>query len=71
MATPRLLTLRFEQHLPYYRIEQLYACAGVPLSRQPKPLGGAETASRMLPAGRRSREAAAEANPELLGGHGR
>lgn len=38
MATPRLLAntlvLRFEQHLPYYRIEQLYARAGVPLSRQ-------------------------------------
>ena len=38
MATPRLLagmlTLRFEQHLPYYRIERLYARAGVPLSRQ-------------------------------------
>ena len=28
------LILRFEQHLPYYRIEQLYARAGVPLSRQ-------------------------------------
>ena len=38
MATPRLLAntfiLRFEQHLPYYRIEQLYARAGVPISRQ-------------------------------------
>ena len=38
IATPRLLAntlvLRFEQHLPYYRIEQLYARAGVPLSRQ-------------------------------------
>ena len=38
IATPRLLAntlvLRFEQHLPYYRIEQLYARAGVALSRQ-------------------------------------
>ena len=38
MATPRLLAntfiLRFEQHLPYYRIEQLYARAGMPISRQ-------------------------------------
>jgi len=38
MATPRLLAntliLRFEQHLPYYRIEQLYTRAGVALSRQ-------------------------------------
>ena len=38
IATPRLLAntlvLRFEQHLPYYRIEQLYSRAGVPLSRQ-------------------------------------
>ncbi len=38
IATPRLLAntlvLRFEQHLPYYRIEQIYARAGVPLSRQ-------------------------------------
>jgi transposase len=38
IATPRLLAntlvLRFEQHLPYCRIEQLYARVGVPLSRQ-------------------------------------
>lgn len=38
IATSRLLahTLiqRFEQHLPYYRIEQAYARQGVPLSRQ-------------------------------------
>lgn len=38
VATPGLLahtlTQRFEMHLPYYRIEQMYARAGVPLSRQ-------------------------------------
>jgi transposase len=38
IATPRLLahtlTQRFELHLPYYRIEQMYERAGVPLSRQ-------------------------------------
>lgn len=38
IATPRLLahtlTQRFELHLPYYRIEQMYARQGVPLSRQ-------------------------------------
>lgn len=36
-ASPRLLahtiTARFEQHLPYYRIEQQYARLGVPLPR--------------------------------------
>ncbi len=38
IATPRLLahtlTSRFELHLPYYRIEQVYERAGVPLPRQ-------------------------------------
>lgn len=38
MAAPRLLantiSLRFEQHLPYYRIEQIYERTGVALSRQ-------------------------------------
>ena len=38
IATPRLLahtlTQRFELHLPYYRIESMYARQGVPLSRQ-------------------------------------
>lgn len=38
IATPRLLahtlTQRFELHLPYYRIEQMYGRTGVPLSRQ-------------------------------------
>ncbi len=38
IATPRLLahtlTQRFELHLPYCRIEQMYARAGVPLTRQ-------------------------------------
>lgn len=38
IATPRLLahtlTQRFELHLPYYRVEQMYARAGVPISRQ-------------------------------------
>lgn len=38
IATPRLLahtlTQRFELHLPYYRIEQMYGRAGVPLPRQ-------------------------------------
>lgn len=38
IATPRLLahtlTQRFELHLPYYRIEQMYGRAGVPLTRQ-------------------------------------
>jgi hypothetical protein len=38
IATPRLLahtiTQRFEQHLPYYRIEQIYERQGVPLPRQ-------------------------------------
>ncbi|GAA5150373.1 IS66-like element ISBthe6 family transposase [Prosthecobacter algae] len=38
IATPRLLahtlTQRFELHLPYYRIEQTYGRAGVPLTRQ-------------------------------------
>ena len=38
IATPRLLahtlTNRFELHLPFYRIEQMYARLGVPLPRQ-------------------------------------
>ena len=38
IATPRLLahtlTQRFELHLPYYRIEAMYARQGMPLSRQ-------------------------------------
>lgn len=38
IASPRLLahtiTQRFEQHLPYYRIEKRYERLGVPLSRQ-------------------------------------
>lgn len=38
IATPRLLahtlTQRFELHLPYYRIESMYARQGMPLSRQ-------------------------------------
>jgi transposase len=38
LATPRLLahtlTQRFELHLPYYRIEQMYQRQGMPLSRQ-------------------------------------
>jgi transposase len=38
IASPRLLahlvSSRFEMHLPYYRIEQMYARAGVPISRQ-------------------------------------
>ncbi len=38
IATPRLLahtlTNRFELHLPYYRIEQMYARQGVPIPRQ-------------------------------------
>lgn len=38
IASPRLLahtlTQRFELHLPYYRIEQMYGRARVPLSRQ-------------------------------------
>jgi hypothetical protein len=38
IATPRLLahtlTSRFEQHLPYYRIEQMYERLGVPIPRQ-------------------------------------
>lgn len=38
IATPRLLahtiTNRFELHLPYYRIEQIYARLGVPIARQ-------------------------------------
>jgi transposase len=38
IATPRLLasliTSRFELHLPYYRIEQMYGRAGLPISRQ-------------------------------------
>ena len=38
IATPRLLahtlTNRFELHLPYYRIEQMYARLGVPIPRQ-------------------------------------
>jgi hypothetical protein len=38
IASPRLLasliTSRFELHLPYYRIEQMYARAGLPISRQ-------------------------------------
>lgn len=38
IATPRLLahtlTSRFEQHLPYYRIEQMYGRLGVPIPRQ-------------------------------------
>ena len=38
IATPRLLahliTSRFELHLPYYRIEQMYARSGLPISRQ-------------------------------------
>ena len=37
-AAPRLLahlvSSRFEQHLPYYRIEQMYQRAGLDLSRQ-------------------------------------
>lgn len=38
IASPKLLahlmTSRFELHLPYYRIQQMYARAGLPLSRQ-------------------------------------
>lgn len=38
VASPRLLahlvSSRFEMHLPYYRIEQMYARAGMPISRQ-------------------------------------
>lgn len=38
IATPRLLahtvTNRFELHLPYYRIEQMYARLGLPIARQ-------------------------------------
>jgi hypothetical protein len=38
MASPRLLahtiTQRFEQHLPYYRIEKMYERLGVPIPRQ-------------------------------------
>lgn len=38
IATPRLLahtlTQRFELHLPYYRIEQMYERAGAPIPRQ-------------------------------------
>lgn len=38
IATPKLiahtLSNRFELHLPYYRIEQMYARAGVPIPRQ-------------------------------------
>jgi transposase len=38
IATPRLLahtlTSRFEQHLPYYRIEQMYERLGMPIPRQ-------------------------------------
>lgn len=38
IASPRLLahllTSRFEMHLPYYRIEQMYGRAGMPISRQ-------------------------------------
>jgi transposase len=38
IASPRLLahlvSSRFEMHLPYYRIEQMYARAGMPISRQ-------------------------------------
>lgn len=38
IATPRLLahtvTQRFEMHLPFYRIEQMYARQGVPVARQ-------------------------------------
>lgn len=38
IATPRLLahtlTNRFELHLPYYRIEQMYARLGLPIPRQ-------------------------------------
>ena len=39
IATPKLiahtLSNRFELHLPYYRIEQMYERAGVPIPRQP------------------------------------
>jgi transposase IS66 family protein len=31
---PHTITQRFEQHLPYYRIERTYGRLGVPLSRQ-------------------------------------
>ena len=54
IATPRLLahTLshRFEQHLPYYRIEQRYARLGVPISRQTMCgwVGMAHDASRLI-----------------------
>lgn len=38
IASPRLLahtlTSRFEQHLPYYRIEKMYERLGVPIARQ-------------------------------------
>lgn len=38
IASPKLLahliTSRFELHLPYYRVEQMYERAGLPLSRQ-------------------------------------
>ena len=54
IATPRLLahTLsnRFELHLPFYRIEQLYARLGVPISRQTLCgwAGMAHDASRLI-----------------------
>lgn len=46
IASPRLLAnvaaSRFEMHLPYYRIEQLYARQGLPVPRQSRPGGRAE-----------------------------
>lgn len=54
IATPRLLahTLsnRFELHLPFYRIEQMYARRGVPISRQTLCgwAGMAHDASRLI-----------------------
>jgi transposase len=54
IATPRLLahTLsnRFELHLPFYRIEQMYARLGVPISRQTMCgwAGMAHDASRLI-----------------------
>ncbi len=74
IATPRLLAhtiaQRFEQHLPFYRIEQQYERLGVPIPRQPRPGGRAETDCGEGAARRARRAGASESNSLRLGRHG-
>lgn len=74
IATPRLLahtlTNRFELHLPFYRIEQMYARQGVPIPRQPRPGGRAEIDCDEGAARRARRAGASESNLVRLERHG-